>query len=64
MMEELDDQKSTQGVEEYWAIVVRRKWWILGSALFRMAAGLCVSLGYSRQVCLGKRGAGRASEGS
>ncbi len=30
MMEELDDQKSTQGVDEYWALVVRRKWWILG----------------------------------
>lgn len=30
MMEELDDQKSTRGVDEYWAMVVRRKWWILG----------------------------------
>ena len=30
MMEELDDQKSTQGADEYWALVVRRKWWILG----------------------------------
>jgi polysaccharide chain length determinant protein (PEP-CTERM system associated) len=34
MMEELDDQKSMQGVEEYWAIVGRRKWWILGPLFF------------------------------
>ena len=34
MMEELDDQKSTQGVDEYWAMVVRRKWWILGPLFF------------------------------
>jgi len=34
MMEELDDQKSMQGVEEYWAIVVRRRWWILGPLFF------------------------------
>jgi polysaccharide chain length determinant protein (PEP-CTERM system associated) len=30
MMEEFDDQKSTLGVDEYWEMVVRRKWWILG----------------------------------
>ncbi len=34
MMEELDDQKSMQGVEEYWAMVLRRKWWILGPCFF------------------------------
>jgi polysaccharide chain length determinant protein (PEP-CTERM system associated) len=34
MMEEFDDQKSTQGVADYWAIVVRRKWWILGPLFF------------------------------
>ena len=34
MMEEFDDQKSTQGVGEYWAMVVRRKWWILGPLFF------------------------------
>ena len=34
MMEELDDQKSTQGVDDYWAMVVRRKWWILGPLFF------------------------------
>jgi polysaccharide chain length determinant protein (PEP-CTERM system associated) len=34
MMEELDDQKSTQGVDEYWAMVVRRRWWILGPLFF------------------------------
>jgi polysaccharide chain length determinant protein (PEP-CTERM system associated) len=34
MMEELDDQKSTQGADEYWALVVRRKWWILGPLFF------------------------------
>jgi polysaccharide chain length determinant protein (PEP-CTERM system associated) len=34
MMEEFDDQKSTQGVDEYWAIVLRRKWWILGPLFF------------------------------
>ena len=34
MMEELDDQKPMQGVDEYWAMVVRRKWWILGPLFF------------------------------
>ncbi len=34
MMEELDDQKSAQGIDEYWAMVVRRKWWILGPLFF------------------------------
>lgn len=30
MMEELEDQKSMRGLDEYWAMVVRRRWWILG----------------------------------
>lgn len=30
MMEELDDQKSMRSMDEYWAMVVRRRWWILG----------------------------------
>ena len=30
MMQEFDEQKTGQGFDEYWAIVVRRKWWILG----------------------------------
>ncbi len=34
MMEELDDQKSTQSVDQYWAVVVRRRWWILGPLFF------------------------------
>ena len=34
MMEELDDQKSTRGIEEYGAIFGRRKWWILGPLFF------------------------------
>jgi polysaccharide biosynthesis transport protein len=34
MMEELDDQKSMQGVDEYRAMVLRRKWWILGPLFF------------------------------
>jgi polysaccharide chain length determinant protein (PEP-CTERM system associated) len=34
MIEELDDQKSGQGFDDYWAIVVRRKWWILGPLFF------------------------------
>ena len=29
-MEELDDQKPMRGLDEYWAMVVRRRWWILG----------------------------------
>ena len=33
MMQEFDEQKS-QGIDEYWAIVLRRKWWILGPAFF------------------------------
>ncbi len=34
MTEEFDDQRSTQGIDDYWAIVVRRKWWILGPLFF------------------------------
>ena len=34
MTEELDDQKSTRGVEEYKAIFGRRKWWIIGPLFF------------------------------
>src|SRR5271165_2748337 len=34
MMEELDDQKATRGVDEYRAIFGRRKWWILGPLFF------------------------------
>ena len=30
MMEELEDQKPMRSVDEYWAMVVRRRWWILG----------------------------------
>jgi len=33
-MQEFDDQKSGQGFDEYWAIVLRRKWWILGPLFF------------------------------
>jgi protein tyrosine kinase modulator len=29
-MEEFDDQKPMRGLDEYWAMVVRRRWWILG----------------------------------
>ncbi len=34
MMEEFDDQKTTQGIDEYWEMVLRRKWWILGPLFF------------------------------
>ena len=30
MMDELEDQKSMRSMDEYWAKVVRRRWWILG----------------------------------
>ena len=30
MTEEFDDQKSMRGLDDYWAIVVRRRWWIIG----------------------------------
>jgi polysaccharide chain length determinant protein (PEP-CTERM system associated) len=30
MMEEFDDQKQMRGLDQYWAMVVRRRWWILG----------------------------------
>ena len=33
-MEELDDQRSTRGLDEYQAILSRRKWWILGPLFF------------------------------
>jgi polysaccharide biosynthesis transport protein len=29
-MQEIEEQKSARGVEEYWAVVRRRKWWIIG----------------------------------
>ena len=34
MMEEFEDQKSTRGLDEYRAILGRRKWWILGPLFF------------------------------
>jgi succinoglycan biosynthesis transport protein ExoP len=30
MTEEFDDQISMRGLDDYWAIVVRRRWWIIG----------------------------------
>ncbi|HZD30652.1 MAG TPA: Wzz/FepE/Etk N-terminal domain-containing protein [Candidatus Angelobacter sp.] len=30
MTEELEDQTPMKGLDEYWAMVVRRRWWILG----------------------------------
>src|SRR5580658_10861557 len=35
-MEQFEDQRSGQGqgFSEYWAIVLRRKWWILGPLFF------------------------------
>jgi len=34
MMQELEEQKSARGIEEYWAVVRRRKWWIIGPLFF------------------------------
>jgi len=34
MTEELNDQKTTRGMDEYGAIFERRKWWILGPLFF------------------------------
>ena len=34
MTEQLDEQKATRGVDEYAAIIGRRKWWILGPLFF------------------------------
>src|SRR5580704_964325 len=33
-MEQFDEQRSGQGFGDYWAIVLRRKWWILGPLFF------------------------------
>ena len=33
-MEQFEEQRSGQGFSEYWAIVLRRKWWILGPLFF------------------------------
>jgi succinoglycan biosynthesis transport protein ExoP len=30
MIDEIDDQQPMRGLDEYWAMVVRRRWWILG----------------------------------
>lgn len=37
MAQEFDDQRSGQGFGDYWAIVLRRKWWILGPLFFGWA---------------------------
>lgn len=37
MPQEFDEQQSGQGFDEYWAIVLRRKWWILGPLFFGWA---------------------------
>src|SRR5271166_462654 len=34
MNEEVDDRQSTRGMEEYWAIALRRRWWVLGPLFF------------------------------
>jgi polysaccharide biosynthesis transport protein len=34
MTEQFDDQKTVRGMDDYWAIVSRRKWWILGPLFF------------------------------
>ncbi len=34
MMQELEEQKSARGVDEYWAVIRRRKWWIIGPLFF------------------------------
>jgi protein tyrosine kinase modulator len=34
MMQEFDEQKSGHGFDEYWGIVLRRKWWIIGPLFF------------------------------
>ena len=33
-MEQFEEQRSGQGFGDYWAIVLRRKWWILGPLFF------------------------------
>ena len=33
-MSEEFEEKSTQGLDDYWAMVVRRRWWILGPLFF------------------------------
>jgi succinoglycan biosynthesis transport protein ExoP len=37
MTQEFDEQKSGQGFDDYWAIALRRKWWILGPLVFGWA---------------------------
>ena len=34
MMQEIEQQKPARGVDEYWAVVRRRKWWIIGPLFF------------------------------
>lgn len=34
MNEQLDDQQTMRSMEEYWAIALRRRWWILGPLFF------------------------------
>jgi uncharacterized protein involved in exopolysaccharide biosynthesis len=34
MMQEIEEQKPARGVDEYWAVVRRRKWWIIGPLFF------------------------------
>jgi len=34
MAQELEEQRSARGIDEYWAVVRRRKWWIIGPLFF------------------------------
>ena len=49
MMEELDDQKSTRGIDEYGAIFGRRKWWILGPLFFGWLLVFALGVGPARR---------------
>ena len=62
MMEELDDQKSTRGVDEYKAIFSRRKWWILGPLFFGWLLVFRLGMGSAGYLHLGKRDPGRAAQ--
>ena len=54
MMEELDDQRSIQGIDDYWKVVVRRKWWILGPLFFGWLLVFASAWIISSEVKIGK----------
>ena len=64
MMEEFDDQRSIQGIDDYWADRGSPQVVDSGAPLLWLADRVCLGLDHSGEIYLGEPGSGRASEGS